>query len=76
MSILREAGRAQRICCDSCGDEQPEFDQGDFGRMVAAAKDDGWQIKLVEGTWEHLCSDCATPVSSALAKAQALFGRR
>lgn len=60
MTIVREAGRMQRVCCNVCGDEHPdEYDQANFGAMIAQAKEDGWEVKLEAGDWVHHCPEHA-----------------
>ena len=48
----------QQLVCDDCGDEGETFDNDDFRRMIANAKDDGWSIRLVRGEWTHTCRQC------------------
>ena len=74
MSILREAGRQQRLCCDDCGAEGDEFDSGNFGRMIEAAKSDGWQITQVGGVWTHKCCECPTVTETSLGQASIRAG--
>ncbi len=72
MTILRESGRQQRVCCDECGAEHDEFDQSEFGRMIEAAKAEGWQIvKVGDLGWRHTCPDC---IETPLERAKRLFG--
>lgn len=73
MSILRESGRQQRLCCDTCGHEGDEFDQARFGQMIEAAKEDGWLIERGMSGFVHACPDCTKPRSTALEDARRKF---
>lgn len=73
MSIVTEAGRKVRICCDTCGDEYDEFDQGEFGKMVAEAKSDGWRIEMGMKTFIHTCPNCVKPRLTPLDAAKLMF---
>lgn len=77
--MIRKDGKYQEIACDECGDGTGEpFHRIEFGEMVSAAKDSGWQVTLGEqGDWKHYCPCCREDHAPGdrLAAQMALFGR-
>lgn len=45
--------------CNECN-ETGEFD-GSFIDCIDDMKLEGWDIKQVDGEWEHICPDCKNP---------------
>lgn len=60
MSIERH-GEERWLSCDECGDDQDgQYHNDDFQRMIDAARAAGWLIVKVKGkrTYEHYCRCC------------------
>ena len=70
MSILKESGGMQRVCCDDCGAEHDsEFHERQFMTMIEAVKEDGWKVRLEDGEWHHYCDEPTCDTASAAPKA-------
>lgn len=46
------------VSCDHCSFEDT-FDETDFMDTVQSMKESGWQIRKVNGEWDHKCPTCA-----------------
>ena len=59
MTVERQKGTINFIC-DSCG-EFIEDEDGDFGKLWAKAKEEGWKAwkREDDGIWQHQCQTCA-----------------
>lgn len=45
--------------CDTCS-EVLDTDESDFDQANAARREAGWTVRVVNGEWEHYCSErCA-----------------
>lgn len=58
--IEREGGMFA-VSCDKVGcDTQDLYDtDGDWNGMIRQMKADGWEIRRVDGEFEHVCPGCA-----------------
>ncbi len=43
------------LTCENCNTEE-EFDT--FDEAVQYARDEGWQIRKLDGEWTHICEGC------------------
>lgn len=55
MSIVKEYG-SFIVACDLCDECMPAVDT--WNEALSEAKEEGWQSKRINGTWENYCPDC------------------
>ena len=44
------------VACDLCDEYMPAADS--WNEALSKAKEEGWQSKCINGTWENYCPEC------------------
>ena len=73
--MIRKYAGEMELVCDKCGQESPSYDDAEFERMIADAKEDKWRVSRIDGHWNHECPACVSE-DSALSAARRKFGLR
>jgi hypothetical protein len=56
--MYKEKNDVGTFICDICGEEQLVGTYKPFPCIVEDIEADGWEIKRVNGHWEHHCPEC------------------
>lgn len=54
----KEKLKVYEVECYSCGDTE-EYEVEDWSDLIRTLKEDGWEIRHVDGEWGHYCLYCA-----------------